>query len=277
MHIRRWVCVYASAGCVYAAGAYTHRRVRIRGSVRIRERWVLVRSGCVYTPGCVYAGRCVYASGRCVYAAGAYTHQGAYTRMGAFTRVVGVYTQRVHICTRVCIRGSVRIRERWVCIHRGCVYAPPRVYTGFCVYAPPTAFTQESTNRNDITSYRCTVPTATLRRDTVGLGVEYMHTCNRLGIFCPCCTTTATTSSSSRTLPLSRRGPAQDELQSWDDRMARLYGGKVLSIRLDCRCTRLCLRFDRRHRMVAIRCYPKSRSSSESDSRRRRRRRRIRP
>ena len=148
VHIRRWVCVYASAGCVYAAGAYTHRRVRIRGLVRIRERWVLVRSGCVYTPGCVYAGRCVYASAGCVYAAGAYTHQGAYTRMGAFTRVVGAYTQRVHIHTRVCIRGSVRIRERWVCIHRGCVYAPPRVYTGFCVYAPPTAYTQESTNRN---------------------------------------------------------------------------------------------------------------------------------
>ena len=129
--------------------AYTQRRVHIRGSVRIRERWVLVRSGRVYTPGCIYAGRCVYASGGCVYAAGAYTHQGAYTRVGAFTRVVGACTQRVHICTRVCIRGSVHIRERWVCIHRGCVYAPPRVYTGFCVYAPPTAFTQESTNRND--------------------------------------------------------------------------------------------------------------------------------
>ena len=45
------------------------------------------------------------------------------------------------------VTGSVRIRERWVCIHRGCVYAPPRVFTGFCVYAPPTAYTQESTNR----------------------------------------------------------------------------------------------------------------------------------
>ena len=119
-------------------------------SPRIRSVGCIYADRCVYTPGCVYAGRCVYASGRCVYAAGAYTHQGAYTRVGAFTRVVGAYTQWVHICTRVCIRGSVRIRERWVRIHRGCVYAPPRVYTGFCVYVPPTAYTQESTNRNEI-------------------------------------------------------------------------------------------------------------------------------
>ena len=53
----------------------------------------------------------------------------------------------------VYIRGSVRIRERWVCIHRGCVYAPPRVYTGFCVYAPPTARdTQESTEPLNVRS-----------------------------------------------------------------------------------------------------------------------------
>ena len=134
-----------------------------------------VASPRIRSVGCIYAGRCVYASGRCVYAAGAYTHQGAYTRVGAFTRVVGAYTQRVHICYMHpgrCIRGSVRIRERWVCIHRGCVYAPPRVYTVFCriklrIHAPPrlrSAYTQEIDDRTVINVcktvkeevYRCT-------------------------------------------------------------------------------------------------------------------------
>ena len=108
-----------------------------------------VASPRIHSVGCIYADRCVYApdaaySHMCLYAV-----VGAYTRVGAFTRVVGAYTQRVHICTRVCIRGSVRIRERGVRIHRGCVYAPPRVYTGFCVYAPPDCvYAVESTNRN---------------------------------------------------------------------------------------------------------------------------------
>ena len=93
-------------------------RVRIREIVRLRERGVRIRCVCVYAPGCVYAGGCIYASAGCIYAAGAYTHPGAYTRVGAFTRAV--------------------VRK-----HSGCVYVPPRVYTGFChgfcEYAPPTA------------------------------------------------------------------------------------------------------------------------------------------
>ena len=96
-----------------------------------------VASPRIHSVGCIYADRCVYApdaaySHMCLYAV-----VGAYTRVGAFTRVVGAYTQRVHICTRVCIRGSVRIRERWVCIHSGCVY------TGG-VYTHPLAYTQVS-------------------------------------------------------------------------------------------------------------------------------------
>ena len=122
---------------VYAAsGAYTQIGVRLRTRRRVYA-YVLVRGGgCVYAgrlrirrQGCVYAGGCVYASGGCF------------------------CTQRVHIRTRVCIGGSVRIRERWVCIHRVCVYAPPRVYTGFCVYAPPTAYTQR--NRRTVMSGDC--------------------------------------------------------------------------------------------------------------------------
>jgi hypothetical protein len=66
----------------------------------------------------MYAGRGRRIRGGCVYAG-----RGAYTRVGAFTRAV-------------------------VRIHSGCVYVPPRVYTGFCVYAPPAAQTQETTNRN---------------------------------------------------------------------------------------------------------------------------------
>ena len=104
------MCLYAVVGaytrvCAYtrALGAYT------QVGVRLRERWVHIRSGRAYTPGCVYAGRCVYASGGCVYAA--YTHR------------------------RVRIRGSVRIRERWVLVRSGCVYTPGCVYAGRCVYA----------------------------------------------------------------------------------------------------------------------------------------------
>jgi hypothetical protein len=40
--------------------------LRIYAGVRLRERWVRIRSGCIYT------------------------HPGAYTRVGAFTRAVGV-------------------------------------------------------------------------------------------------------------------------------------------------------------------------------------------
>ena len=102
-------CVYANAGCVYARGVFMHpgaytrdsaftraggaytlrvrirTRVRIRGWVCIRERWVHLRSGCVHAPGCVYAGRCVYASGS------TYTQRVrirtplAYTQVSAYT------------------------------------------------------------------------------------------------------------------------------------------------------------------------------------------------
>ena len=58
------------------------------------------------------------------------SRSGAYTRIGAFTHP----TPRIRICA--CTRWWVRIRG-WVRIHRGCVYAPPRVYTGFCVYVDP--------------------------------------------------------------------------------------------------------------------------------------------
>jgi hypothetical protein len=102
-------CVYANAGCVYARGVFMHpgaytrdsaftraggaytlrvrirTRVRIRGWVYIRERWVHLRSGCVHAPGCVYAGGCVYASG-------------------------STYTQRVRIRTPSRIHKFLRIR-----------------------------------------------------------------------------------------------------------------------------------------------------------------------
>ena len=99
--IRSVGCIYADR-CVYAPdAAYTHMCLyavvgaytRALGAytqvgVRLRERWVCIRSGCVYTP------------------------PGAYTRVGAYTRAVGACTQRVRIHTRVRIRGQVRLRER---------------------------------------------------------------------------------------------------------------------------------------------------------------------
>ena len=119
-------------------------------SPRIRSVGCIYADRCVYAPDAAYTHMCLYAVVGAYTRVGAYTHpsQGAYTRVGAFTRAVGACTQWVRIHTRVRIRGWVRIREWWVRIHRGCVYAPPRVYTGFRVYAPPTAYTQESTNRN---------------------------------------------------------------------------------------------------------------------------------
>ena len=85
-----------------AGGAYTQRarirtRVRIRGWVRLRERWV-----------------------PCVYAAGAYMHPGVYTRVGAFTRAVGVcvYTGGALLRTPSRIHWFLRIRT------------PDRVYAG---------------------------------------------------------------------------------------------------------------------------------------------------
>ena len=82
--------------------------------------------------GCVYADRRVYApdaafTHMCLYAVvraftravGAYTHlaymymavvhPGVYTQVGAFLRLrewLGAYTQRVHICTPGCVRGT---------------------------------------------------------------------------------------------------------------------------------------------------------------------------
>jgi len=123
---KRRGCVNAHPGVYTRESAFTRTlgaymqevclrtRVRIREIVRLRERWVRIRTYLRTRTRCVYAGGCVYASAGCIYAAGAYTHPGAYTRLGAFTRAV-------------------------VRIHSGCVYVPPRVYTGFCVYAPPTA------------------------------------------------------------------------------------------------------------------------------------------
>ena len=46
MRTRRRVCAWTQTrggGCIYTAGGCTHPRVRIRGEVRIRERWVRIR------------------------------------------------------------------------------------------------------------------------------------------------------------------------------------------------------------------------------------------
>ena len=168
------VCVYASAGCVYAGGcAFT----RALGMYTQRVR--------IHTAGCVYAGRCVYASGGCLYAAGAYTPPGAYTRAGAFTRAVGVYTQRVRIHTRVRIRGWVRLREWWVRIRSGCIYAPGCVYAGRCesanggcvytggVYTHPLAYTQVSAYTHP--RLRLRRNRRTVMHDRSGRKIRHMH------------------------------------------------------------------------------------------------------
>ena len=91
-----------------------------------------VASPRIRSVGCMYADRCAYAPDAAVS-----THMCLYA----------VVAWWVHI------RGLVRLRERVgvrIYTRRGCVYAPPRVYTGFCVYAPPTAYTQDSTIRRTV-------------------------------------------------------------------------------------------------------------------------------
>ena len=132
--------------------------------VRIRSVGCVYADRCVYAPDAAFTHMCLYAvvldcwwvrlavyAGRCVYAGR------------------GAYTQWVHICTRVCIRGSVRIRERWVrtyaagvhvyvnapgcdvCI-RGSVRLRERwvcIHRFLRIRTPDRrAYTQESTNRN---------------------------------------------------------------------------------------------------------------------------------
>ena len=111
-----------------------------------------VASPRIRSVGCIYADRCVYAPDAAYSHIYLYAVVGAYTRVGAFTRALGavhIYAAGAYIHTRVCIRGSVRIRERWVCIREGvCIRTPSRIHRFLCIHAPPTAFTQESTNRN---------------------------------------------------------------------------------------------------------------------------------
>ena len=87
-----------------------------------------VASPRIRSVGCVYADRSVYAPRICAGTRwwvslhgwvrirapqGAYTQVGAYTQargaykqVGAFTRAAGAHTQRVHICTPGCVRGT---------------------------------------------------------------------------------------------------------------------------------------------------------------------------
>ena len=143
-------CVYAASGAYTRIGAFSHPTPRLRICACTRWCWWVrlavysTRVGAYTHPGCVHAGRCVYA-GR------------------------GAYTQWVHICTRVCIRGSVRIRERWVRIRSGrvhvyvnapgcdvCIRGSVRLRERWvCIHRflrirtpDRRAYTQESTNRN---------------------------------------------------------------------------------------------------------------------------------
>ena len=93
------------------------------GTVAAALCMTFVASRRIRSVGCVYAGRCAYAPDA------AFTHMCLYAAVGA-------YTQRVRFRTWVRIRRWVRLREPWVRIRSGCVYAPPRVYTGFCVCTP---------------------------------------------------------------------------------------------------------------------------------------------
>ena len=126
-----------------------------------RSHWLVGRVA-VGSLGRVWAAHDVRRGSRCIYAAsGAYTQVGAYTyptpRRYARPRVLrerervripirralGAYTtqeksalQEVCVTRGLCIREIVRLRERWVHIRSGCVYAGGCVYaSAACAYA----------------------------------------------------------------------------------------------------------------------------------------------
>ena len=76
----------------------------------------------------------------------AFTHMCLYAVVRAFTRAVGAYTHLAYMlyvygsCAPGCVYARVGggLRERWVCIHRGCVHAP-HAYTQVSAYMHPRA------------------------------------------------------------------------------------------------------------------------------------------